>query len=217
MFRKQLEDTLSRKRQCQADWLILQARDIADLARQTSNPSLLVYSCLEARNAIEQLWFELLMVIHGGSMAHTLFDQCRKRRDGFLAAIHEAEPKYRLLAQFAALCLQVDAKAPFKVIVWDLKRLKKLWQSLSGYCHTQASQSETLDDSRWFSEGLFLIDETFKYFESQMTQGATALMSPDSMIPEARIIWEDFSAHQIDEEQVLLRLKIVQPVRFIDL
>ncbi|MDD5285423.1 MAG: hypothetical protein PHD54_06160 [Desulfuromonadaceae bacterium] len=213
MFRKQLEDTLCRERICESDWLILQARDIAELARQTSNPSLLVFSCLEARNAVEQLWFELLMVIYGGSMERDLFNKCKKRRDGFLAAIHEAEPQYRLLAQFTALCIKLDAKATFKVIVWDLKRLKKLWQSLSGYCHAQASPTETLHDLNWFSEGLSLIDETFQYFKSQMTEGATSLLSPDRMIPEARMIWEDFSAHRINEEQVLIRLKIVQPAR----
>lgn len=213
MFGKQLEDTLCRERICEADWLILQARDIAALARQTNNPSLLVFSCLEARNAIEQLWFELLMVIYGGSMERDLLSKCKKRRDGFLAAIHEAESQYRRLAQFTALCIKLDAKATFKVIVWDLKRLKKLWQSLSGYCHAQASPTETLDDLNWFSEGLSLIDETFQYFKSQMTEGATSLLSPDRMIPEALMIWEDFSAHRINEEQVLIRLKIVQPAR----
>jgi hypothetical protein len=213
VFRKQLEDTLCRKRICEADWLILQAREIAELARQTTNPTLLVFSCLEARNAIEQLWFELLMVIYGGSMERDIFNKCRKRRDGFLAAIHEAEPQYRLLAQFTALCIKLDAKATFKVIIWDLKRLKKLWQSLSSYCHAQASPIETLDDHNWFSEGLYLIEETFDYFRSQMSEGATTLLSPDRMISEARMIWEDFSAHRINEEQVLIRLKIVQPAR----
>jgi hypothetical protein len=213
MFRNQLENTLCRERKCEADWLILQARDIAELARQTTNPSLLVFSCLEARNAIEQLWFELLMVIFGGSMERDLFDKCRKRRDGFLAAIHEAEPQYRLLAQFTALCIKLDVKATFKGIIWDLKRLKKLWQSLSGYCHAQASPIETLDDLNWFSEGQSLIEETFDYFRSQMTDGATTLLSADRMIPEARMIWEDFSTLRINEEQALIRLRIIQPFR----
>ncbi len=213
MFRMQLEDTLCRERICEADWLILQARDIAELSRQTANPSLLVFSCLEARNAIEQLWFELLMVIYGGSMERDLLNKCKKRRNGFLAAIHEAGPQYRLLAQFTALCIKLDAKATFKVIVCDLKRLKKPWQSLSGYCHAQASPTETIYDFNWFSEWLSLIDETFQYFKSQMTECATSLLSPDRMIPEVRMNWEDFSAHRINEEQVLIRLKIVQLLR----
>jgi hypothetical protein len=212
MSMKSLDQLLLSPRICAADWLILQSHDLSSLARASGSTNLLVFSCLEARNAIEQLWFELLMVIQGGSMSKDLFEKCRSRRDGYLAAIGEAEPKYRLLAQFTALCMRLHQGAPCDVIVWDLGRLKKLWHALSGYCHAQAHPAATLDDPNWFVQGLSLVDEVFSYFKGEMSRGATGVMRPDKMTFEARMVWEEFAEKRITEEQALIRLTIVKPL-----
>ena len=208
-----LEEILLRPRQCAADWLVIHSRDLAAAAKQSGSATLLVFACLEARNAIEQLWFELLMLIHGGAMDRELFEKCRRRRDGFLAAIGEAEPRYRRLSRFTAVAMNLDSHAPCEGIAWDLGRLKRLWQSLSNYCHAQAHPAATLSDPEWIATGYALIDEVFAYFEQEMSGGATAMLRPDDMTPEARMIWEDFAAKRIDEEQVRIRLRIVQPLR----
>ena len=153
------------------------------------------------------------MLIHGGTIARDLYEKCRKRRDGFLAAIAEAEPRYRQLSKFTALCMQLDSRAPHEGIAWDLGRLKKEWQALSTYCHAPAHPSSTIKNPNWFSEGLALVEGVFDYFQQEMSRGASALIKPENMTPEARMIWEDFAAGGISDEQVLIRLKIVQPLR----
>jgi hypothetical protein len=207
-----LIEILNRPRQCAADWLVIQANGLANEAEAAHNPTLLVFSCLEARNAIEQLWAELLAVVHGGAVSKELFDRCRRQRDGFLAEIHRAEPQIYKLARFGALCLDVDTKFPYKPIVWDLKRLKRSWQELSRYCHAQAASTDTLDDPKWFIMGLSLVRDVYGYFKEQMSGGATAVMRPEAMNDSTRGIWEDFAAGTIDEAQTIIRLRLIQHV-----
>ena len=71
----------------------------------------------------------------------------------------------------------------------------------------------TLSNPSWFSEGLGLVLQVFDYFREQMSQGATGIMRVAGMNSSVKIIWEDFVAEKIDEEQVLIRLEIVRPPR----
>lgn len=207
-----LEQILSRPRKCEADWLVVQARDLALIAEPSNNASVLIFACLEARNAIEQLWFEILMVIYSGSIEFDLFEKCRRRRDGFLAQINDAEPQYRKLSRFTHLVMNQERRAPVRAIAWDLGRLKKLWQKLSNYCHAQAHSEATIDDEKWIASGFSLVHATYDYFEASMTGGATALLKPKNMKHNAYLIWEDFRDDKISEDQVKIRLKLTQPL-----
>ena len=206
-----LEEVLLRPRQCAADWLVIHARDLADLAKRTNSMTLLVFACLEARNAIEQLWCEILMVLHGGTISRKLFEKCRRRRDGFLAAIGDAECRYRQLSRFTMIAMSLDSQAPCSGVAWDLAHLKRMWHSLSEYCHAQANPAATLADLKWIAAAYALIEELFTYFQQEMSQGVTAILCPEKMTVAARMIWEGFAAGNIDEEQVTIRLRIVQP------
>ena len=208
-----IESILLRQRQCASDWLIIQARDLSLAAQSNGNTTILVFACLEARNAIEQLWFELLMVIHGGSISHNMFEKCRRRSDGYLAAIGDAEPRYRLLSRFTAIAISLDSKSPHQVIAWDLGKLKKYWHNLSEYCHAQAHPAATIESQPWKAAGHKLVAEVYNYFHSEMSRGATGIMKPEAMTRDARMIWDDFAANKIDEDQTRTRLMIVQPLR----
>jgi hypothetical protein len=122
---EELTQLLLRPRACAADWLVIHARDLAVVAEHRASPNLLVFACLEARNAIEQLWFEILVVLRSGEVTLEFVEKIRRRRDGFLAAIREAEPNYRKLVRFSMLCMRLDSQRPIDIIPWDLGRLKK--------------------------------------------------------------------------------------------
>jgi len=207
-----LEQLLLQPRQCASEWLAMQAHQLSEIGKNSVSPTLVVFACLEARNAIEQLWCEILLLIHGGAISRQLFEQCRKRQGGFLAAIQDAEPKYRQLSKFTEIAMNLDSCAPCEGIAWDLRRLKRLWQSLSEYCHAQCIPTVTIEDSKWISKGHELVAELFTYFRQKMSRGATAILSPDAMTYEAKMIWEDFVGNRIDEEQVRIRLRVVQPL-----
>lgn len=207
-----VSEIIARPRKCAGDWLVIQAHDLAVSAEQQRNANLLIFSSLEARNAIEQLWADLLAIVHSGNVTKELFDKCRRQRDGFLAEIHRVEPQIYKLSRFSALCLRVDRNFPFRPIVWNLSKLKKWWHELSRYCHAQAAAADTLDDSVWFANGLSLVNEVYSYFRKEMSGGATALMRRENMKPKTRVIWEDFAAGRIDEEQVTIRLRLVEGI-----
>jgi hypothetical protein len=208
---EELIEVLLRQRSCAADWLVIHARDLAALAERRTSSNLLIFACVEARNAIEQLWFEILVVLRSGEITLKFVERIRRRRDGFLAAIREAEPNYRKLARFSMLCMRLDSQRPVDIIPWDLRRLKKWWHALSEHCHAQAEPMTTLSNPIWFTEGLGLVREVFGYFREQMSQGATGIMRVGAMIPVVKDIWEDFVADKIDVERVLIRLQIVRP------
>lgn|GEM_PF-5643925 len=208
---EELIEVILRQRTCAADWLVIHARDLAALAERRANSNLLIFGCVEARNAIEQLWFEILVVLRKGEVTLEFIEEIRHRRDGFLAAIREAEPNYRKLVRFSMLCMRLDSSRPVEIIPWDLGQLKKWWHALSGYCHAQAESVSTLQSPKWLVDGVKLVNAVFEYFRDHMSQGATGILRVDSMDATARNIWNDFVSDQIDEEQALIRLRIVQP------
>lgn len=202
---------LVQDRVCGSDWLIIRGYNFALLANNLENNNLIVLAALETRNAIEQLWFDILLVLHRGSIDLDFVDGIRRRRDGFLGAIRQAAPEYRKLVKFSAMCMHLDSQKPVEIIAWDLRRLKKWWQRLSSYCHAQAEPITTLDNADWRSAGIELIREVFNYYREQMSRGATGIMRIDDMKPPTRLVWDDFVGDKIDEAQAFIRLQIIQP------
>ncbi|MEO6291590.1 MAG: hypothetical protein ABIO88_03115 [Burkholderiaceae bacterium] len=144
-------------------------------------------------------------------MREDYFFQCRKRSDGFLAAIGQAEPKYRQLSRFSSLVLEVDSKAPYRGIAWDLGKLKKIWHALSDYCHAHGHPTPTIHSTEWVQKGFGLVEETYEYFQRQMIGGATALMKPENMTPTTREVWMKFLEGTLSEDDVKVRLLSSSP------
>jgi hypothetical protein len=201
---------LSRKRHCDSGWLILQSKCLLDEAVRNSNASALVYAALEARNSIEQLGFEIVMVCHGGQMPKTTFLECRKK-GGVFDVLQRVQPEYRKLVQFTVLCTRLQLKAPV-IVEWEIRRLRRLWNSLSSYCHAQLHASATIDDASWFDGGAKLIGETYNYLATNMSKAATGLVNPKTMSSHSREIWNDFRKDKITAEQASMRLRLVQPL-----
>ncbi|WP_367873495.1 hypothetical protein [Luteolibacter sp. Populi] len=130
-------------RKCDAAWLINRANQVAEIASVTESANLLVVSCVETRNAIEQLWFEIYVLLKGGALAEGEFEKCRRQSDGFLKAIKTVTPSYRKLVYFSAICCELSPGTP-RTIPWDLKILKRTWSEVSNYCHAQASPDSRL-------------------------------------------------------------------------
>lgn len=208
-----LASVICRPRQCDCGWLAIQCRDLALIAEHDKNSNLLVYACLEARNAIEQLWFEIYILLKGGSMAKDEFERIKKRQDGWAAAIKEFEPQYRKLAQFAAITMKLDSRVPYNIVVWDFKKLVRIWNRLSEYCHAQGHLGPTIENKEWVSSGLNLVNEVYNYFSTQLRGAANGVLRPENMTPNARMVWEDFVSGAIDEGQVETRLRLVAPLR----
>ncbi len=207
---KKFSQIISEKRHCESAWFIIQAKKLTDLAKEFKSTSALVYAALEARNAVEQLWFELIRTCHRVEISKELLEECRKT-DGIFRVMQETEPDYRKLVRFVSICGLVDKKMP-KVIEWDLKRLKHFWHSLSKYCHSPMKPDDTFESTEWFNEGVSLIYEIYQYMSSNMERAFTGIMTLQSMPEEVRHVWEDFKSNSLSEDDLSLRLKIMSPV-----
>lgn len=208
-----ISELLRRQRRCAANWLISQARGLILAAEREHNSNLLVAGCLEARNAIEQQWFDILCVLRRGEMTRDLLLEVRRRRRGVLASIHEAEPDYAKLVRFSMICMRVDTLRPVDIIPWNVPQMTNWWHALSTYCHAQLEPITTLQDSKWFAEGIGLVQRVFDYFQREMSQGTTGILRVYDMNEAARLVWDDFVTNKINEEQTFIRLKIVRPPR----
>ena len=204
-----LASVICRPRQCDCGWLARQCLDLALIAEYDKNSNLLVYACLEARNAIEQLWCEIYLLLKGGSISKEDFERLKKRQDGWAAAIKELEPQYRKLTQFAAITMKLDSRAPCDIVVWDFTKLRRIWNRLGEYCHAQGHLCATIENEEWVSGGLALVHEVYNYFSTQLRGASNGILRPENMTPNARMVWDDFVSGAIDEGQVETRLRIV--------
>jgi hypothetical protein len=139
-----------------------------------------------------------------------LFEKCRRRRNGFLAAIREAEPRYRQLSRFTAIAMHLDSHAPCEGIALgsqasetSLGVVEQLLPcSGSPGCHALRSSVD------------FVRSCTDRRAICLLRAGDVGRRDSDAVArqhdTEARMIWEDFAVQNIDEEQVHIRLRIRQ-------
>ena len=146
-------------------------------------------------------------------MTQQLLEEVRRSRGGVLAAIHKAEPGYAKLVRFSMLCMRLDTLRPIDIIPWNVSQMTNWWHALSAYCHAQFEPTTTLQDSNWFAKGLRLVQEVLDYFQHEMSQGTTGILKVNNMNEAARVVWDDFVANKINEEQAFTRLRIVRPAR----
>lgn len=202
------------KRHCESDWFILRSKDLIDLAKRHNSLSALIYAALEARKAVEQLWFELIVACHKGKISKKLVEECRKT-DGIFRVMQKTEPDYRKLVRFCSICRSVYIEMPI-VIEWDQRKLVRFWNSLSKYCHSPMSPVDTYESSEWFNQGLALLNEVYDYISSNMKRvggrGGTGVIDTGTMPEEVKQAWEAFKSDSISEDQLYHRLKIMFPV-----
>ena len=202
------------KRDCESDWFILRSKELVDIARKHKSLSALVYSAFEARNAVEQIWFELIEACYKGEIPQEILIECRKT-NGIFQVMQVTEPDYRKLMKFCSICRSIDTEMPV-VIQWDLRKLRRFWNQLSNYCHSPMSAKDTYESPEWFKKGVLLVNEVYDYMSTEMkragSKGGTGRIDHKSMPEEVKQAWEAFKSDSISENQLYRRLKIMFPV-----
>ena len=100
------------------------------------------------------------------------------------------------------------------ISIIDTAYLRRKWEELSNYCHKQLDPSDTFEsNNREFQKkGFALIREVVDKFWDWGRGRATAIISRSSMDEETHSIYNRFIHDEIDEEQVRISLKIIEPV-----
>lgn len=182
-----------------------------DVAKKGLNVCALQYAAHDARQAIEQLFFEEIVISVGTQLDRREYEKCKGNSTKLHKIIRRLNPDYNKLAQFTKAIISILPQSP-PLIIWDCKKLLKHWGAVSGYLHWAGEPAETFESTEWIQKGIEAVEEAADHIWKKNESGFTGIMMPQNMQPEIRDCWERFRADEIDLDSVNLTAKIALPV-----
>lgn len=189
---------------------IYRALSWLDLARRKDSPVAFQYAAHDARQGIEQLLFEELVLIVGTNLDRAEYEKCLGNSTKLHAIINRLAPEREKLATFnQAIFSASNIRVP--LVVWDHKSLMKYWGKISTYLHWAGAIDETIQNTSWVSEGIKVTEEACLYIWNNQTQNETGVMLPYDMHPEIQHLWERYQAGSIGVEEVKISVQLLEP------
>ena len=182
-----------------------------DVAKTKNNISAFQYAALEIRLAIENLFFEEIVLCVGTKLDKADYEKCKGNSTKLNKILKRLNPDYKKLVTFTQTIFSVDPKAP-PIIIWDHNRLMKQWRKVSDYLHWQGSVDETVNSTKWFEEGIKVVENTALYIWNNLEAGSSGVMMPFKMQPEIEIYWEKFKSGEVDLQTIKQVAIIALPV-----
>src|SRR3972149_7142271 len=203
---------IEERRQVTYDWHLAQVIKWLKYDNGRELDSVLVYSSVDLRIAIERYFFELLLLLKHNNLTAEEQSRCSSK-EGILDLVKETEPVYVKRAKFTNLIAAVTPDFP-RVAIVDFRYLINRWHTLSGYCHKQLKPKESFDsENRGFQKkGFRGIKETVDYFMELERSRVFGLIDPKSMPLETKNVYDKYIKDEIDEEKAKGMLKIMEPV-----
>ncbi len=208
---------LKENRQVTFDWHIARVIKWLQYDNNRFLDNILIYAAVDLRIAIERYILELLILLKYDGNNTDIFTSQEMRRirsiKGIFAIMQETDPFYRKTARFTQLICEITPELPTISII-DTAYLRRKWEELSNYCHKQLDPSNTFEsNNREFQKkGFALIREVVDKFWDWGRGRATGIISRSSMEKETLNIYNRFIRDEINEEQVRISLKIIEPV-----
>lgn len=182
------------------------ARDRLAEAKETYDPSEILYAAIELRYGIEYLLFECLVLT--GFLTDALYEECigdQARMDKMLG---QKEAKYEKLCDFYEAVGRVTQLPESKR--WNIRRLFKSWGIASSYLHFSGSHRDSHEKPEWLAKAIADLESALsEIWIAITTKPGSGLMRPSGMKPPVRAIWEDFAEGKIDLESVEARLRLL--------
>ena len=203
---------LEGRRDVTFDWHMNQVLDWLSFDAGRKLDSVVVYTSLELRCAIERFLYDFLTVLKGGALPDDEEEVCRTV-GGVFSLMQAHDPIYRKTVRFSELIASMgDEDVAIPIVDTDLLWLK--WFELGKYIHKQVEPEATFDSpDRAFQEaGFALIDETLDLFALWDMEEVFGFIHPATFPTEAQNVWEKFSDDSITEEQALGMLRLMEPV-----
>jgi len=182
-----------------------------DVSKKSLNVCALQYAAHDARQAIEQLLFEEIVLSVGSQLDRGDYEECKGNSTKLHKIIRRLNPDYNKLAQFTRAIISILPQSP-PLVIWDHKKLLKYWGIVSGYLHWAGEPAETFESTAWIQKGIETIEEAANHIWKKNEGGFTVIMMPQNMQPEIRDCWERFRADEIDLDSVNRAAKIALPV-----
>jgi hypothetical protein len=207
-FRDKSADQILESKRCLAgDYLFRSMAWIDYHKRNRSYPPLL-YACVEARQGIEYILFDILVVSTGGNITIDDYKKCIKNNK-FVKTIKKLSPNYERLQKFTKVITSIQNEPP-NLIYWEVNELIKVWQFLSTYLHWFGVRSDSTENHQ-------KLDTIFNELQSKIVplwdkycSGDLGLMRVDGMHPKVFQIWKNYSSDIIDIDTVKLELSVLK-------
>lgn len=205
---KRFEDIYTRRDQ-HADWNVVQAATLLFEGQERKCASLIIYSALEFRLAIEQLLFTVIAVGKGGTIDDETMIECHKK-DGLFRVLEDVSPKYSLSCRFANVLASFYPEIP-QIAEWDVRSLRRYYTALSELCHSQLVIRDFDVDPDGWRKKVELLEEVYRFLEAGFKKGTGVwkTQNADSTVDE---LWKEFSTGRINAEQLRTRFLIIKPV-----
>jgi hypothetical protein len=178
------------------------------------HPSLstLTYACIEARQAIEYLFFEELVVSTGFDLSEEEYRRRLGNSTNFKKIIKRLSPNFEKLRAFTHIVLELDVDGP-KPVHWDHDELMKAWGVVSEVLHWVGATNLSAENPGWLVSAYERSAKVISPLWQQATSARNVILPGDGMHPDVRDIWEEFSLGAIDVEETKLRLIRIRPRR----
>lgn len=182
-----------------------------DLAKREKSSPAFQYGAHDARQGIEQLLFEELVLSTDANLDRSEYQRSLGNSTKLHAIINRLSPDREKLGKFVqAVMATGDLK--FDLMVWNHKLLMKYWGTVSDYLHWAGAIDETINKWSWVEAGIAKTEEACMYIWKNQTERETGFMLPSDMHPEIAALWERFKAGSIGAEEVKIACELLQPV-----
>jgi len=168
-----------------------------DFAKRENNVCALQYAAHDARQAIEQLLFEEIVLSVGTAFDRIEYAKCKGSSTKLHKVMRRLNPDHEKLSEFIQVIMSVLPNAP-TLVRWDHKYLMKHWRKISNYLHWAGEPAETTESSNWLSKGIVIVGAGLLHIWDKKGLGYTGAMAPKDMQPEIRECWKNFKAEKID-------------------
>jgi hypothetical protein len=193
-----------------ASWHFFQAASWLDFAKRLKNPSALQYAAMELRYGVEYQLYQLLVL--SGMRTEKQYQKCLGNPKAMKKMLESSDSKYEKHSDFTRILMSLVPNAP-QMRYWSLTDLFKYWGIASEFLHFFGDHSRTNADREWLNKSVGRLEKVIFPIKEALTKTqAVGLINRSSMEPEVKQAWEEFSAGTLDEENLKLRMKIIQPI-----
>jgi hypothetical protein len=182
-----------------------------DLVKRHRNVCALQYAAHDARQAIDHLLFEEVVLGVGTELDRKEYEKCKGNSTKLHKIIRRLNPDYEKLKVFTQAISSVDPQLP-PIVTWDHEALMRHWGKISNYLHWAGEPAETVESNDWIEQGIAVVEAAASHIWEKNEAGFTGIMMPQKMVPEIREYWERFRLGQVDLDSIKLIADIALPV-----
>jgi len=191
-----------------SSWHFFQALSWLDYAKRSQAPSAIHYAAFDLRYGIEYILFELV-TLTSENFTRAEYEKCLGDPGEMKKMMFANSPNYSRLCEFTKMALAIDSGG-LNLRFWDIKELFRYWGIASSYLHFVG-----IKNMEWLIESIAELESVLNKIWNEVTAETqtlgVGLFRPAEMEPEVHDAWIEYLSNRLSNEDLHLRLKLMQP------